>query len=109
MPNFMRPYEAQTYALLRIVTGFLFLWHGMEKLFGYPEPMPPGIPPFIVWIAGCGAGLRDSDGREHAKLAVPRRSPDPCRQAKQGEELFSKLSCSGCHDGSGGSEPMAVG
>ena len=52
MPNFMRPYEAQTYALLRIVTGFLFLWHGMEKLFGYPEPMPPGIPPFIVGIAG---------------------------------------------------------
>ena len=52
MANFMRPYEPQTYALLRIVTGFLFLWHGMEKLFGFPEPMPPGVPAFIIWIGG---------------------------------------------------------
>ena len=36
MANFMRPYESQTYALLRIVAGFLFLWHGMQKLFGFP-------------------------------------------------------------------------
>ena len=31
MTAFMRPYETQTYALLRIVAGFLFLWHGMSK------------------------------------------------------------------------------
>lgn len=48
----MRAYEAQTYALLRIVTGFLFLWHGMEKLFGFPEAMPPGAPAFVVYVAG---------------------------------------------------------
>lgn len=52
MANFMRPYEPQTYALLHIVTGFLFLWHGMQKLFGFPEPMPPGVPAFIIWVAG---------------------------------------------------------
>lgn len=50
--EFMKRLEPQTYALLRIVTGFLFLWHGMGKLFGYPEPMPPGVPGFIIWVAG---------------------------------------------------------
>ncbi len=52
MPTFLHAYEAQTYALLRIVTGFLFLWHGMQKLFGFPEPMPEGVPAFITWTAG---------------------------------------------------------
>jgi putative oxidoreductase len=38
---------------MRIVTGFLFLWHGVQKLFGFP-PMPPDVnpPAFIIWIAG---------------------------------------------------------
>jgi putative oxidoreductase len=50
--NFLHGYEPQTYALLRIVTGFLFLWHGMQKLFGFPGQMPPGAPAFIIWVAG---------------------------------------------------------
>ena len=52
MATFMRPYEPQTYAALRIVTGFLFLWHGMQKLFGFPGEVPAGIPAFITWTAG---------------------------------------------------------
>lgn len=48
----MKAREAEVYAVLRIVSGLLFLWHGMEKLFGFPEPMPAGVPAFIVWIAG---------------------------------------------------------
>jgi putative oxidoreductase len=48
----MRGYEPQTYALFRIVAGFLFLWHGMSKLFGIPMPMPPGAPAFIIYVAG---------------------------------------------------------
>jgi len=52
MPNFMRSREPQTYAVLRIVTGFLFLWHGMQKLFGFPGTMPAGVPMFVTAIAG---------------------------------------------------------
>jgi len=52
MPSFMKPYGPQTYALLRIVTGFLFVWHGTQKLLGIPVPMPDGVPSFIVYIAG---------------------------------------------------------
>jgi putative oxidoreductase len=53
MAAFMRNYEAQAYALLRIVAGFLFLWHGSQKILGYP-PMPEGVqaPAFIIWTAG---------------------------------------------------------
>jgi putative oxidoreductase len=50
--SFLRTHEAEVYGVFRIVTGFLFLWHGMDKLFGYPGQMPQGVPAFIVWVAG---------------------------------------------------------
>lgn len=51
MPTFMKPYQEHIYALLRIVTGFLFLWHGSQKLLGFPptERTASGI---IYWVAG---------------------------------------------------------
>jgi len=49
---FMSKYVPQCYALVRMVTGFLFLWHGVQKLFGYPVPMPAGVPAFIIYGAG---------------------------------------------------------
>lgn len=52
MASFMAPYSSQTYALMRIVVGFLFLWHGTQKLFAFPIGMPEGVPAFITWIAG---------------------------------------------------------
>jgi len=33
-------YEPQLYALMRIVTGLLFLCHGSQKLFGFPGTLP---------------------------------------------------------------------
>lgn len=44
-------YAPQVYALFRIVTGFLFMFHGLQKLFGAfgGQVMPTGSPP---WIAG---------------------------------------------------------
>jgi putative oxidoreductase len=53
MASFLRGYEPQTYALLRIVAGFLFLWHGLQKLFGFPaDERLAGAPAFVIWIAG---------------------------------------------------------
>ncbi|MFO7448227.1 MAG: DoxX family protein [Ignavibacteriaceae bacterium] len=37
----MAKYEKQVYAIFRIMAGFLFLWHGSQKLFGVP-PMEGG-------------------------------------------------------------------
>jgi putative oxidoreductase len=51
MLSFMKPYQKQTYALLRITTGFLFLFHGTQKLLGFP-PANFEPPPHILYIAG---------------------------------------------------------
>ena len=52
MKAFMSRYNSQGYAAMRIVTGFLFLWHGIQKLFDFPVAMPGGVPAFITYIAG---------------------------------------------------------
>ena len=49
---FMNSFSSQSYALMRIVVGFLFLWHGAQKLFAIPEAMKYDIPGFITYIAG---------------------------------------------------------
>ena len=40
MLGFLKVYERQAYALMRIVAGFLFLWHGTSKYFSYPRVSP---------------------------------------------------------------------
>lgn len=34
--KFLDDYQEHTYALFRIVTGFLFIWHGTVKYFDFP-------------------------------------------------------------------------
>ena len=51
MADFMRPFHSQTYAALRIVTGLLFLWHGSQKLLGFPKEAPDA-PAFVIYVAG---------------------------------------------------------
>lgn len=48
----LKSFEPQVYALMRMITGFLFLWHGSQKLFGWPGEMPPGVPPLVLYVAG---------------------------------------------------------
>ena len=52
MKLFISECSTHCYALMRIVVGFLFLWHGVQKLFGFPTGMPPGVPAFITYVAG---------------------------------------------------------
>lgn len=44
--------EPQAYALMRAVAGFLFLWHGSQKILGFPGETPAGAPAFILYSAG---------------------------------------------------------
>jgi putative oxidoreductase len=48
---FFSKYETQVYAILRIIAGFLFLWHGSQKFFAFP-PAGHEIPFYIMFIAG---------------------------------------------------------
>ncbi len=48
---FISKYEPQVYSILRILVGFLFLWHGSQKLFAFP-PAGYVTPPYIVFISG---------------------------------------------------------
>lgn len=52
MKPFMSSFNEQCYALMRIVTGFLFFWHGAQKLFGIPSAIPGDVPAFITYVAG---------------------------------------------------------
>jgi putative oxidoreductase len=60
LASFAARTEAPTYAALRIVTGALFLFHGVQKIFGF---LSSGHAPTIgtqVWFGGlieltCGA------------------------------------------------------
>ena len=41
MDGFLGRYSTYIYAVLRIVSGFLFLWHGSQKLLGFLPQQPP--------------------------------------------------------------------
>jgi putative oxidoreductase len=48
---FMARYDRYAYAVLRVVTGLLFLFHGSQKLLSWPVEAA-GMPPFIIYLAG---------------------------------------------------------
>lgn len=53
-------WQPQLLALLRIVTGLLFLEHGLSKFFAFPVPFPvQPLPPILVaaGVVECAAGV----------------------------------------------------
>jgi putative oxidoreductase len=50
--QFLSKFSPQAFALMRIVAGFLVLWHGSQKLFGFPAPAP-GLPAWIIYGGGA--------------------------------------------------------
>ena len=52
LDNLLDGREEQAYALLRIVTGFLFIWHGTQKLFNFPAEFPYPLNP-LMYSAGA--------------------------------------------------------
>jgi len=53
MQFFLSRFSGETFALMRIMTGFLVLWHGSQKLFGFPAEMPAGGSAFVVYAGGA--------------------------------------------------------
>jgi putative oxidoreductase len=44
MDRYLSRYSPYLYALLRMVSGFLFLLHGTQKFFGFPPTNKPPMP-----------------------------------------------------------------
>lgn len=57
MERILGKYATYIYAILRIVTGFLFMWHGTQKLFGFPPSQGGGGELSPLMAAGGGIEL----------------------------------------------------
>jgi putative oxidoreductase len=51
MKSFIEKLEPYIYSIFRIIAGFLFLWHGSMKLFGFPAGGGQ-IPLLLLYISG---------------------------------------------------------
>ena len=51
MASFMKKYSRESYAAMRIMVGLLFLFHGTQKLLGFPKDVPDA-PAFVIYGAG---------------------------------------------------------
>jgi putative oxidoreductase len=54
MDRYLGRFEPQLYAILRIVSGFIFMLHGMQKIFGIPAMpgKPAGSLPPLLMVGG---------------------------------------------------------
>ena len=54
-------WAARALGLLRIISAFLFMAHGAQKLFGFPAPMPNGMTIQLLSLVGV-AGILEFFG-----------------------------------------------
>ena len=52
MSELYSTWSLRALSVLRIVAGFLMVWHGSQKLFGYPVALPLGAEGALVTTAG---------------------------------------------------------
>lgn len=60
MNTFLDSWSPRVLSLLRFITGFLFLWHGSQKLFAFPPPEKVGQANPLITFAGIlelGGGI----------------------------------------------------
>jgi len=60
MNEFLSSWSPRVLSVLRFVAGFLLIWHGSQKLFGYPIALPAGPEGPLIVAAGiieCFGGL----------------------------------------------------
>src|SRR5215204_2464618 len=60
MNEFLSSWAPRILSVLRIITGFLFLWHGSQKLFAFPpSPQMPPADAFMIFagVLEFGGGL----------------------------------------------------
>ena len=50
--KFLENHQEQAYAVLRITAGFMFLLHGTQKFFNFPQQYPYGELGFLSIAAG---------------------------------------------------------
>lgn len=51
MAFFTKTWEPQLYAIMRIISGYVLLWHGTQKLFNFP-PSDYAATGYMFWLAG---------------------------------------------------------
>jgi putative oxidoreductase len=52
MFDWLQKHAAKILGITRILFGLMMACHGAQKVFGAFGGMPPGVPPFITWVAG---------------------------------------------------------
>ena len=55
MNEFWTNWQPKVLSILRIITGFLFLWHGSQKLFGFPASGQGGSERLSAFMAFAGS------------------------------------------------------
>ena len=52
MSEFLAKWSPQVLSILRFISGFLIIWHGSQKLFGFPPLDKPGGGGALMLVAG---------------------------------------------------------